>query len=221
MTQPTTCLLHIGKTGGSNLKSILRHNAERLPGTLEVCGHAATLKNTRAEFGADRRLAFVVREPTARFVSAFNSRMRQGRPTYNGLWRPEEAAAFLWFETPNDLAEGLGSTSERVKSAALFAMESITHLKKNYQHYLGGLTALKREDARIEMCIDLADLDANMDRVLARLGIEGAEIPSETRRHATPPSLSTGLSPEGEAALRDYWAEEYHIYDYCRSIARF
>jgi hypothetical protein len=219
---PPVCLLHIGKTGGSYLKSILQHNAARLPESLKLCGHAPTLRTTRARFGPDRRLAFVVRDPSARFVSAFNSRMRQGRPTYNNaIWLPEEAAAFLWFETPNDLAEGLGSCSERVKSAAIFAMESITHLRKNYQHYLGSVKLLKQEDANIALCIDLDDLDANLDRVLARLGVAGAEIPADTRRHAAPPGLPSGLSPAGEAALRAYWAEEYRIYDHCRSIARF
>jgi hypothetical protein len=221
MIQSPVCLLHIGKTGGSFLKSVLNHNKDRLPENLVLHGHEATLRKTRKRFGPERKLAFVFREPGARFVSAFNSRLRQGRPTYQSAWRPEEAAAFLWFKTPSELAEALESPDERLKSAAFFAMESISHLARNYQFYLAGVKALQKEEANIVMCIDLADLNANLAQVLATLGVENAEIPQDSRTHAAPPSAVSVLSPEGEAALRSYWGAEYRIYDHCRSIARF
>lgn len=216
---PPICLLHIGKTGGSYLRSVLRHNEARWTQPLHLLGHGGTVRGSAKRFGPERRLAFVVRDPVSRFVSAFYSRQRQGRPTYQVPWSAEEAAAFLWFEDAEDLALALGSDSERARSAALFAFEAIQHMRQDFRHHLGGVTRLMAERENIAVCIDLANLDTHFDEVMARLGLPDYQLPNAPRRHAAPAPLPT-LSAKAESALRAHWEEEFELYDVACDISR-
>lgn len=215
---PPTCMLHIGKTGGSFMRSILRHNEDRWTKPLHLLGHGATLKGTAKRFGADRKLAFVVRDPVSRFLSAFYSRQRQGRPTYQSQWSAEEAAAFLWFETAEDLAFALASKSPREKSAALFAFEAIQHLKADLRFYLGSAEAVLAERENIIMCVDLPHMDAHLSAILEKLGVPNYDMPPEPKRHIAPDPIPE-LSAQAEKALRTHWSEEFELYDVTCSIA--
>jgi hypothetical protein len=213
------CLLHIGKTGGTYLRSLLEHNQDRIPSNLHILGHEDTIKTTRKKYGEGRELAFIFRDPTERFVSGFNSRLRQGRPTYNSIWSTGEAAAFQWFSTPNALAEALSSPDERMRSAALFSMENISHLKNNYAFFLKNVALLRQEDARIRVCVNLCDLDRFLPQIMARLGIEDYDRPPAPAYHKSP--VSSELSNLAKRNLRLHWKAEYKIYAYCKSIQRF
>ncbi|RLJ41095.1 hypothetical protein BCF46_2883 [Litoreibacter meonggei] len=212
-------MLHIGKTGGSYLRSVLRHNEARWTRPLHLLGHGATLNGTAKRFGADRQLAFVVRDPLSRFSSAFYSRQRQGRPTYNSQWSAEEAAAFHWFETAEDLAIALTSPQEREKSAALFTFHAIQHLKANLRHYLGGVNTLLAAQDNIAICVDLPDLDAHLPKIMACLGVPDHDMPPNPKTHKAPNPIPN-LSPRAEAALRAHWAEEFELYETACDIAR-
>ena len=216
---PSICMLHIGKTGGSYLRSILKHNEARWTLPLHLLGHGATLKGTAKRFGADRQLAFVVRDPLVRFSSAFYSRQRQGRPTYQSQWSAEEAAAFLWFETAEELALALASKNEREKSAALFAFNAIQHLKGDLRHYLGGVETLLAARDNIAVCVDLPDLDAHLPKIMACLGVPDYVMPPNPETHNSPNQIPN-LSPRAEAALRAHWAEEFELYETACDIAR-
>jgi len=215
---PPICVLHIGKTGGSFLRSVLRHNEARWQAPLHLLSHGATARSTLKRFGEDRRLAFVVRDPVARFVSAFYSRQRQGRPTYNSQWSAEEAAAFLWFDSAEALALALTGDDERLKSAALFAFDAIQHLKGDLRHYLGGVEALLAERDNIAVCVDLPQLNAHLPAIMARLGVADYDMPPKPRAHAAPAPLPK-LSAQADAALRAHWAEEFELYDVACEIA--
>lgn len=134
-------------------------------------------------------------------------------------WSAEEAAAFLWFETAEELALALASPREREKSAALFAFGAIQHLKSDLRHYLGGVDRLMEERENITMCIDLPNLDAHLSKVMHTLGVPDFEMPTKPKTHATPTPLPK-LSTQAEAALRDHWVEEFEIYDAACNIAR-
>ena len=215
---PPLCLLHIGKTGGTYLRSVLKHNKSHWSRGIQLLKHGATLVSTAEDFGSDRLLAFTFRDPTERFVSAFYSRMRQGRPTYQFNWSASEAAAYLWFETAEELALALVSDDERRKSAAIFAFDAIEHLKSNLTTYLHSRQALNISRPHIAMCVDIADLDGKLPEVLARLGLDDFTMPPSPKRHAAPSPLPS-LSLEAEAALRSFWAEEYALYETCQQLA--
>lgn len=217
-TIPTICILHIGKTGGSFLRSVLHYNKDRWQAPMQLLGHGATLKNSAKRFGADRQLAFVVRDPVSRFISAFYSRQRQGRPTYQSGWSAEEAAAFLWFEHAEELALALASDAPRRKSAALFAFNAIQHLRTDLRFYLGSLEEMLAERDRIVVCVDLCHLNTHLPTIMARLGVAEFEMPPTPQAHAAPSPLPS-LSAAAEAALRDHWAEEFELYEVACALA--
>ena len=99
-----TSVLHVGKTGGTALISALRSAGTNEE--LEFHGHVATLKWLWSK-NPRRRVIFGVREPVSRFVSAFNSRLRQGRPRHFTPWNKGEEIAFSLFDSPNELAEAI------------------------------------------------------------------------------------------------------------------
>ena len=205
------CVLHPGKTGGTYLKSVLRHNKKNWTQPIKLLNHRETISSTAQDFGPDRKLAFTFRDPFDRFVSAFESRRRQGRPTYNRIWSPAEATAFLYFDTPNELAEALDSTDERLKSAAYFAFNSIIHLKSDYAFHFETPQRLAGETDNIAACIDVSDMEKNLPGFLLRLGIVGAEIPETAGRHANPHPVEP-LSDRAMANLRTFWSVEWEFY---------
>jgi hypothetical protein len=216
---PKRVFLHIGKTGGSFLKSmlsdlLLEHDH------LVLCGHGDTLISTAQTHGRARKLAFLFRDPAERFVSGFNSRMRQGRPTYDIVWTTAEAASFSFFERPNDLAEALESADERLCSAAHFAFNSIFHLKHDYRHFLHSSAALRYEhrSGNILVCCETHKLESHLGRILSELGASSAQPGSV--RNAGPGSQETKLSNRGLENLKRYLAPEYEIYQTCLSISR-
>ncbi|MEP1933613.1 sulfotransferase family 2 domain-containing protein [Shimia sp.] len=216
-----TCLLHIGKTGGTYLKSVIAHNQENLPNDVEILSHYDTIFSTVKKFGRARKIGFVFREPEKRFISGFQSRIRQGRPTYNSPWTAEEGVAFHWFATPNDLAEALGSKDERMKSAAIFAMHNIRHIKFGYKHFLGGKARLAREveKGKMQLCVELENVDENLPEIMQSIGFKKFSLPKKPVRHNVRLAQVTQLSEIGRANLHSYWAEEFEIYEFCKQIA--
>jgi hypothetical protein len=215
---PHLCLLHIGKTGGTFLRSILRQNRARWSRPIQVLRHNATLMNTLDSFGADRELAFTFRDPAERFVSAFYSRLRQGRPTYQSDWSTAEATAFLWFKSAEELALALTSDDARDRSAALFAFGSIAHINNPMSAILNDAQTVRRSRNQIVMCVETADLDSKLPQVMERLGLPEWETPEPPIRHASPTPLPK-LSAAAHAALKTHWAEDFAIYQACRELA--
>jgi hypothetical protein len=216
----TTVFLHIGKTGGTFFKSLEKLDTSKKT-DLFLGDHSDTLISTIKKFGQTRKLAFFFRPPEDRFVSGFNSRLRQGRPTYNVVWTAAEAAAFSFFNTPNGLAEALFSKDEHRKSAARFAMASIFHLKHNYSHFLHSADAVRYEAAmkNIVVCCETNQIDKKMSNILDKMGISLGNK-ANSNRNSSPRSSATELSQKAKENLKRFWACEYEIYEACKSVAK-
>src|SRR5688500_5801391 len=114
----TVCLLHIGKTGGTAMKALVdAHKQVHPDADIHVFPHEDTLRELCHRFPT-AMVGFFVREPLQRFISGFNSRLRQGQPRYRSLWSPDEEKAFSRFPDANALAEALSSPDTERKDAA-------------------------------------------------------------------------------------------------------
>lgn len=215
-----TCFLHIGKTGGTFLKSLALENDDHAS-KLYVGKHGDTLTTTIRDFGRHRKLGFFFRNPEDRFISGFQSRLRRGRPTYNVDWTSGEAAAFSFFATPNDLAEALTSDDERLKSAASFAFGHIFHLKHGYAHYLNSSEAVLYEHKmeNIVVCCETKNIDDHLTRILGELRISIAEKHGG-EKNAARRDGQLELSKLARSNLRSYWQTEFQIYNTCKVVAR-
>ena len=207
-------LLHIGKTGGTSLGTLIRKmRAQNKDLRISKVGHRFTLQAI-AQKRQNAKIGFVVREPASRFVSGFNSGLRSGRPAHEHEWKTNEAIVYAFFPTANDLAEALCSKDERLKSAAQFSMKSIGHFRRGYEFHLGSVDVLESLKDRIYCVCDLNDLNDRLYEFFAPLGLDEAKVRSNfERRHQ-----GTDAPPLSDLALknlRTVWATEFEIYDYC------
>ena len=138
-TRTTFELIHVGKCGGSTIRAELSRNGFEFR-----CYH---LERPIAQ--PDARYVVVVRDPVARFISAFNWR----KSLYlSGRLPPREAdndavalrhrveREFLFiYKNVNALAEQLGSERERGVSSTSLLMTLIGHVSQGFSWYLDEL----------------------------------------------------------------------------------
>ncbi len=89
--------LHIGKTGGSAIRSSFEKYSNKGKYSLVFNRHSYFL----TDVPKGEKIVFFIRDPISRFISGFYSRKRKGRPLYNVPWKDGEEEAFNLFETPN------------------------------------------------------------------------------------------------------------------------
>jgi hypothetical protein len=203
--------LHIGKTGGSAIKHALEpySAADR---DIVLHDHTTTL----AQVPVGEQAIFVLRDPVQRFVSAFNSRKRKGRPRYNSGWRPGEAVAFGTFATPNDLATGLSAPDPDRQKSAVAAMRAIQHVGNSYVDWLKSLDYVRARQADIlwvgrteRLTDDFSDL-VRLLRLPSTCCLPSDPVVAHRRLESDP----TTLSPEAINNLKNWYRTDYSFIDH-------
>jgi len=208
--------LHIGKTGGTAVKHALQPLASMANLTLHP--HPVRL----SDIPTGERMIFLLRDPLTRFVSAFYSRQREGRPRYVVPWTPEEAAAFGRFHTPNQLANALASTGAVERKFAERAMRAIAHIKNRYWDWLVDPAHL-RSRAEDILFIGLQEhLTADFAIMRRLLAIsEAVHLPDDDiDAHRNPASLDRSLDSQAVYNLKLAYREDYIALRECRRLAR-
>lgn len=209
-------VLHIGKTGGTQLAGLFRALNERAGRQVFVPNkHGVHLR----DLGSKADYVFAVRDPVSRFRSAFYSRKRQGRPLYNVPWRPDEALAFAAFPEANDLAEALwqsGATGD----AARAAIQSIQHAAQHQVDWFAPLGFFL--DRRPPLAIFRQEaLAADWARFSAGLGLDDAPAPTDdpVRAHRNDYAGTPDLSPRAVEALQRWYARDVAFHARCAAWA--
>lgn len=213
MISPETSfdLVHVGKCGGSSVAAELRaggfkfeHFHLRRP--VAISGH---------------RYVVLVRDPVARFISAFNWRhhlleqellptSRQEDPIVS-LRHRAEREFLLQFENVNAFAEQLVPTGEYEVSAIRTMMGLIGHVPQGFVWYLDGL--LNRiEPEQLMGVISTEHLADDFQQVF------GFRLAAERNRNDSP--RGTSLSPMGRANLVRELEADYHMLDRLAELAR-
>jgi hypothetical protein len=209
--------LHIGKTGGTAINTVFRKCVRRGVGShVAIYPHTFNLKQI-VEGNLTQKVIFFVREPVSRYVSAFNSRLRQGRPRHDKPWTKREARAFDRFKTPNQLAEALSSHHPELREEAAAAMRGIAHLRRNYKHYLGSVELLEQQRDRIFFVGTTENLTNDFSILRKLLNVpENLKLPhGEFKAHRTPEGFDTHVTELGRTNLHNLYVEEYRIYEWC------
>jgi len=208
--------LHIGKTGGTAVKHALK--AVGTARQLRLHGHDVRL----ADVPPGEQVFFFLREPLSRFVSAFYSRQREGRPRYVVPWSPAEEAAFGRFRSANELANGLSATSTAERRKAERAMLGIPHVNNRYWDWLSGAEYLRSRAADIFFIGLQEHLAEDFAIVCARLGLgESLRLPDgDVDAHRNPASVDRSLDTQAVRNLSAWYAEDFAAIDACRRIAR-
>lgn len=208
--------LHIGKTGGTAIKHALGAYAE--DGSLRLHGHGTRL----CDIPPGESVVFAVRGPADRFVSAFYSRQRQGRPRYDIPWTPDEAAAFGRFGTPNELANGLSSSSAALRKQAERAMRVIPHVNSRYWDWLVGPEYLRSRAGDIHFIVLQEALAADFAVLCTSLGLrDDVRLPDDdVEAHRNPATLDRALDVQALRNLAAWYRDDHAALRECRRLAR-
>lgn len=212
----TVTLLRIGKTGTTALRIPLAvHNSSEPKIGINVVGHNVLLRDLVSEESG--KIGFTIREPLSRFVSAFNSRLRMGRPRYDNPWNNAEAKAFGFFDTPNKLAEALYSENDEIRRRARRAMQAIRMVKKGYAHFLESVELLEAVKHRIVFIGAQEHLASDFEFLKKLLGADPLlKLPEDdVISHKTPEGFDKALSDIGRANLTRFLSDDYTLYKWC------
>ena len=214
----TLHFLHIGKTGGTAIKRAIRVAGmpETPFGPLEVHQHRSS---RLAEVPPEDYAFFFVRDPIARFFSGFYSRLRKGQPRYYFEWTKNERIVFEAFQTPQALAAALGSDDLEQRQLAEFSMRSVRHLRR-MALYLGPPREIEKRLNRIVYIGRQETLDVDWPLIRGILDLpETLVLPSSSRAaHRADPTLDRSLDERALAALRDWYAPDQRVVDFCERV---
>lgn len=194
---------HIGKTGGTAVKhALIRHRPKHyhLVFTNNHRGKLSGLPQGEAAF-------FFVRDPLTRFVSGFNSRLREGRPRYYYPHTADEREAYSMFQTPNELA--LALSDSQFREDAERAMRAIQHVRDSLWYWLESKSVLTARWEDVLFVGSQEHLGRDFKELVQILGVDAALPTDEVSSHRNPAGMSKHLDPEATRNLRRWYARDY------------
>ena len=195
--------IHIGKTGGSAITESIKQfiGKDTDYGKFVISGHGGKLTN-------EGKYIFFVRNPIDRFVSAYLSGFREGKPRYHYPWSPMEKKYFTMFPTPNQLAESLYENED-----ANEAMKHLRHVNTSLTHFLGDSTNIQKCKDNIIFVGTTENLSEGFTTIKKILNIETGLVTDEIKTHKTPNQYShlKKISPKGVENIRKYYNEDYIV----------
>jgi hypothetical protein len=209
--------LHIGKTGGTAVKSALR-SAQSSDGYVFVLhSHKARLRDVPT----GERVVFFLRDPITRYISSFYSRQRQGLPRHLNPWNREEEVAFSRFTSPNELAAGLSAEDDDERELARHAMRAIKHVKSSYWDWFENESYFLSRIPDILFVGFQESLDADFERLKQKLGLADAvTLPEgEIEAHKNPTDIDRSLDEVARRNLHEWYAPDYQFLRLCQERA--
>ncbi len=207
--------LHIGKTAGNALKTAIRKN-NFLWSNLSISKpYVIVMTNHQYKFSdlhAGDYCFFVTRDPISRFVSGFNSRLRQGRPRIFNPWTEDESKAFAQFKTACSLAEALYSEDKEIALKASNAMLNIKHVNTSYWSWFGSKSALLSRKDSILFYLRQEYLNSDIKSINERLGLGFHSLPDDKILSNTRPNDSnTFLTDIAIRNLKQWYYKDYEF----------
>lgn len=210
--------LHIGKTGGTAIKHVLKQSSVTNDYAIFIHNHETKFMDIQA----GEKIIFFLRDPISRFVSAFYSRKRQGQPRIFNPWKAEEKIAFEYFETPNELAIALSSHDLEVKSRAEKAMRSIGHVKSSYWDWFQNEEYIKKRISDIFFIGFQESLTKDFTVLKKKLGTpDHLQLPNDDiKAHRNPKGIDKSLEAVAVKNLKQWYIKEYQFIELCRNIIK-
>jgi hypothetical protein len=212
---PRAHFLHIGKSGGTAVKTALKPLVDSGPFDLVLHRHPFTL----ARIPEGEAFFFSLRDPIERFVSGFSSRQREGRPRHYRPWGPQERLAFSRFETANALALALWSENDEEHQAAEQAMRSVQHLNSVWS-WFGSMEAFQARERFLLKVLFIERLDDDFAELVDILGLGPLRpiLPHDDVARNRTPSKPAPLDERAVANLRQWYAPDYQFLEMCRDL---
>jgi len=217
--RPRAHFIHVGKAGGTALK-------ETLAAHLGESRYDIVLHTHPFSFGGalpGEKVFCVLRDPLERFVSAFNYRLREGRPYQYAPWTSDEALAYAAFATPDALGCALSSEDPRIRARAHSAMVSIRHVRDSYWRWFDSSEYMRSRIDDLLLIMWLPDLSVTLPRLLELLGLPDSinMRVDEAQANRSPEGVGRQLSDAAVRNLRLWYGADYALVDYCATLPCF
>lgn len=204
-------LIHVGKCGGSSIVEELRARDYQF----------AHIHMRRPTVAPGHRYVVLIRDPVARFVSAFNWRRHllgndllpaaRSEDPIARLRHRSEQAFLAQFSDVNAFAEQLVHSGRQEVSAMTTMMGLIGHVPQGFHWYLDGWLG-GVDPGQLAGVVATERLADDFQRLF------GFRPTAErNRQHASPP---VGLSPRGRANLAREFDREYRTLERLADLAR-
>lgn len=179
--------LHIPKTGGSALRHALK------PTGAYRWGHSQVLDlERRAEM--DLRFIVTLRDPVARFVSAF-------------VWQ-RDRLGHRGYADADALALSLRGSFQKIRDLVVF---------KPQIEWVHSVERLREPDILAVLFTDT--LDADLAALKERMGWgDEVQLPGHGHPRRNEQEYDDVLSPEGEALVREHYADDILLVDTMRGV---
>lgn len=206
--------LHIGKTGGSNIKSTLQDVKTE---SYNFIFHSHKIRLEDIPIGD--KYFFCTRDPIDRFQSGFYSRKRKGQPRYYYEWSGDEAKSFSFFSNPNELAEMLHESNENYENAK-FAMESIIHVNSSYWDWFRDREYFKERVDDLFFILRLENLESDFKKFIQKVnGEHEIELGTDSlSKHSN--NIEYFLSEKSFKNLMEWYNEEYKFLKFIDDLSK-
>jgi hypothetical protein len=203
--------LHIGKTGGSAIKSVLKDFMETPKYSLKIHGHNISLK----DIPKGDSIVFFLRDPVSRFISGFYSRQRKGQPRYNSEWTHQEKEVFEHFSTPNEIAVSLANK----QALAIMAMKNVKHFQRYDNWYIDFDYFGSRLDDILFVGFQ-EELDADFIKLKNILEIpQDINLPTDdVGAHKSSNNIDKSINESGISALEEWYLEDIKFISVCKEL---
>ena len=207
--------MHLGKTAGTTVKSVVKSLKEHGEVTPFVTGHKISLQTVLERF-PNAKLSITLRDPLERIISGFNSRLRQGRPIYDRMWTAREAAAFSLFNNVEDYFRACISTREFDISAARFTTRAVSQVSNGYARLFADALTVRSHITRFYCIGHISNMQQTLSGIFSPLAVDPAYYENVAPMHvsgASSISVLNKFSPHEILALKTYFDAEYQIYN--------
>jgi hypothetical protein len=203
--------IHIGKTGGSAVKSALKNHLKTKEYKIILHSHDTLI----SDIPVGEKIFFFLREPISRFISAFYSRQRKGQPLYYSEWSPKEKELFEAFNTPDKIASGLADN----KPLAVEGMNTIHHFKKYKNFYKSSEYFQTRIDDILFVGFqETLDTDFLMLKSLLAISNSCTLPVDDIKSHKNPKNIDKAIDKRGVIALTEWYEEDFIFISQCKKI---
>lgn len=228
--KPTLNILHIGKTGGTNLleagvgfprfndqvKFKLREKIFWKYRT-RVIGHEAVPNSLSYS-----NLAFFIRDPLSRYESAFWYEKNWACSEYANviLQNSEVALLFGKFLTFRDWLCAFTDPEDSSHQDAWQLKKKSYHLHRDYTFYFQNSTNVEKMKANLVFVGETEDFANDLKRLCKIIGIKNA-TPLQNRRNPSNKDKEVRIKPAERDFYQSFFATEYFLYNKLRGLKNF
>jgi hypothetical protein len=212
--------LHIPKTGGTSLIALGKKLVDK-GYSFPVClGHSWRAQEVLSHF-PKMKLTIMLRDPLERIVSGFNSRLRQGRPTYDSPWTLAEASVMAMLPSVRHLLDAMLADDEFSISAVAYANSNVSHLHHNYSFYLKNRNFVVKNQSMFHLVGHMKNFEKFVEGIAelsqAPIGLVRDMYQIKHSSSESSSSILEQYSNSDLTRLKEIHAEEYAIYnELCR-----